>query len=224
MTHDPPPPPPPPPPPNPPPPPPPPPPGAFGERGLQVPQNLPPPPFPYTPPTPLPHPAITNPFLYPLSNTLSPPPCAPPPPYPPTMFPVFPPGAFGERGLQVLQNLVLSFWSNHTSSIQQQQQQSAAAAGPAPSPHTGLYLSLYFALGLGSVGVVLVRSALLVLGSVSASRRLHRQLLHKLLRLPMSFFDAQPSGKWGSGIGVLVCVCVGGGDRSGWWWSGEESV
>lgn len=124
-----------------------------------------------------------------------------------THLPLTSAGAFGERGLQVLQNLVLSFWSNHTSSIIQQQQQQeaarAAAAGSSstPSPaaphsfHTGLYLSLYFILGLSSVGVVLVRSALLVLGSVSASRRLHSQLLHKLLRLPMSFFDAQPSGE-----------------------------
>jgi ABC-type multidrug transport system fused ATPase/permease subunit len=94
--------------------------------------------------------------------------------------------------------LVLSLWSNHTSSVQQQQQQQQAAAtpsAPAPSYNTGYYLALYFVLGLGSVGVVLARSALLVFGSIAASRRLHRQLLHKLLRLPMSFFDAQPSGE-----------------------------
>jgi ABC-type multidrug transport system fused ATPase/permease subunit len=113
-------------------------------------------------------------------------------------------GAFGERGLQVLQNLVLSLWSNHTSSVQQQQKAAAAAAAAGQAPdsspppgsfRTGFYLTLYFALGLGSVGVVLLRSALLVVGSIAASRRLHRQLLHKLLRLPMSFFDAQPSGE-----------------------------
>lgn len=110
----------------------------------------------------------------------------------------------------MLQNLVLSLWSNHTSSVQQQQQaaEAAAAADPpaaADSPlagsfRTGFYLTLYFALGLGSVGVVLLRSALLVVGSIAASRRLHRQLLHKLLRLPMSFFDAQPSGELTFGL------------------------
>ncbi|KAI8472504.1 MAG: P-loop containing nucleoside triphosphate hydrolase protein [Monoraphidium minutum] len=57
------------------------------------------------------------------------------------------------------------------------------------------YLMLYFVLGLTSVAIVLVRSALLVVGSVAASRKLHRELLAKLVRLPMSFFDAQPSGR-----------------------------
>jgi ABC-type bacteriocin/lantibiotic exporter with double-glycine peptidase domain len=49
-------------------------------------------------------------------------------------------------------------------------------------------------LGLGSVAVVLGRSALLVVGSISASRQLHERLLTKMLRLPMSFYDAQPTG------------------------------
>jgi ATP-binding cassette subfamily C (CFTR/MRP) protein 1 len=97
--------------------------------------------------------------------------------------------------MQVLQNLVLSLWSNHTSSIQKQQA-AAAADAPTPSYSTAFYLTLYFALGLGSVGVVLLRSALLVIGSIAASKRLHKQLLRKLLRLPMSFFDAQPSGEF----------------------------
>lgn len=145
-----------------------------------------------------------------------------------------PTGAFGERGLQVLQNLVLSLWSNHTSSVQQQHQQqqqqqlqtspttnttdpsgtpSAAPASSSPSYNTAFYLTLYFALGLSSVGVVLVRSALLVLGSISASRRLHSQLLHKLLRLPMTFFDAQPSGE----CALVVCAKHDCDDRTSGW-------
>lgn len=50
-------------------------------------------------------------------------------------------------------------------------------------------------LGLGSVAVVLVRSAVLVVGSIAASRQLHHKLLVKMLRLPMSFYDAQPTGE-----------------------------
>jgi ABC-type multidrug transport system fused ATPase/permease subunit len=114
----------------------------------------------------------------------------------------------------VLQNLVLSLWSNNTSrSMKQQQQASAAPAsalnatafnnstsssgGSGQTHSTGFYLALYFALGLSSVGVVLLRSLLLVVGSIAASARLHSQLLAKLLRLPMSFFDTQPSGEGG---------------------------
>jgi ABC-type bacteriocin/lantibiotic exporter with double-glycine peptidase domain len=63
------------------------------------------------------------------------------------------------------------------------------------SGHTfNMFLNHLQVLGLGSVAVVLARSALLVVGSVAASRQLHHRLLTKMLRLPMSFYDAQPTG------------------------------
>ncbi|KAF8057290.1 Abcc2 [Scenedesmus sp. PABB004] len=98
-------------------------------------------------------------------------------------------GALAERGLQVLQNYVLSAWSNAVS----------AAPGASSEPFAGQsvawYLALYTTLGLASVGLVLARSALLVVGSVAASRTLHGRLLAKMLRLPMSFYDSQPTGR-----------------------------
>jgi hypothetical protein len=155
-----------------------------------------------------------------------------------------PTGAVAERGLQVLQNLVLSLWSDHTSAaLQQQAQQQHGAALPPPNATVGssatnatttttttssssssssgssghglgsrdastaFYLTLFLLMGLGSVAVVLARSVLLVAGSVAASRRLHDALLRKLLRLPMSFFDSQPSGAWRAARGVWWCVC-----------------
>ena len=33
------------------------------------------------------------------------------------------------------------------------------------------------------------------MGSLRASRKLHAQLLERVMRLPMSFFDSQPSGR-----------------------------
>lgn len=39
---------------------------------------------------------------------------------------------------------------------------------------TGAYLVTYFALGLVSIGIGLSRSGLLILGSITASRKLHR--------------------------------------------------
>ncbi|WIA42403.1 hypothetical protein OEZ86_008404 [Tetradesmus obliquus] len=98
-------------------------------------------------------------------------------------------GALVERGLQVLQNYVLSAWSNATSKVH------GAAGEPLGGHSEQFYLMLYFVLGLGSAAVVLARSALLVVGSISASRQLHERLLTKMLRLPMSFYDAQPTGR-----------------------------
>jgi ABC-type multidrug transport system fused ATPase/permease subunit len=76
--------------------------------------------------------------------------------------------------------------------------QGAALAGPLPH-QLSCQLSVQTpsrpqVLGLGSVAVVLARSALLVVGSIAASRQLHQRLLTKMLRLPMSFYDAQPTG------------------------------
>lgn len=90
-----------------------------------------------------------------------------------------------ERGLQVLQNYVLADWSNHTADV-------AADGG---EPNTGFYMTVYFTLGLVSIGVGIVRSAILVAGAINASRKLHQALLMKVVRLPMSFFDSQPTGR-----------------------------
>eukprot|EP00884_Botryococcus_braunii_P017606 jgi/Botrbrau1/4529/Bobra.60_2s0019.2 len=90
-----------------------------------------------------------------------------------------------ERSLQVGQNAWLAVWSNATSR--------AEAAGYEISAMR--YLALYFILGMLSLGMQIGRSYSAVLGTVHAARRLHAQLLKKMLRLPMSFFDSQPVGR-----------------------------
>lgn len=84
------------------------------------------------------------------------------------------------------QNFVLSAWSNANNDF---------VKGESASVATQRYLVTYFTLGIVSIGVGLTRSALLILGSISASRKLHRQLLAKVVHLPMSFFDSQPTGR-----------------------------
>ncbi len=82
---------------------------------------------------------------------------------------------------------------------------SDSAPSPPSAPARSKYLSLYFTLGLVSIGVQLLRSFLLILGSIRASRLLARRLLDKVVRLPMSFFDQQPTGEdrqRGVGLGV----------------------
>lgn len=61
------------------------------------------------------------------------------------------------------------------------------------------YLVFYFALGMTSICLSMTRSAATIKGSITASRKLHYSLLNKLVRLPMAFYDSQPTG---------VCVCM----------------
>ena len=87
--------------------------------------------------------------------------------------------------LQVGQNWWLSIWSNTTSELQKEHK----------PLQNGKYMAIYFALGIASLGLQGGRALLLVLGSFNASRRLHANLLAKVMRLPMAFFDSQPTGR-----------------------------
>ncbi|MEW5309623.1 MAG: hypothetical protein WDW38_001500 [Sanguina aurantia] len=93
--------------------------------------------------------------------------------------------SLGERGLQIGQNFELASWANDTAD---------AEANHRP-PRTRLFLQVYLILGLLSMGIQVTRSLLMVSGSIKASRKLQRELLSKVVRLPMSFFDSQPTGR-----------------------------
>ncbi|CAI4232585.1 unnamed protein product [Auanema sp. JU1783] len=56
-------------------------------------------------------------------------------------------------------------------------------------------LGVYTLLGLGQAFSVCGASALMALGMVRAGRVLHDDMLHKVLRVPMSFFDTTATGK-----------------------------
>lgn len=97
--------------------------------------------------------------------------------------------AFMERSLQVGQNFTLSSWSNQTT-----QKQKGESSHQATS-HNMYFMTVYFILGLSSMVMGLIKTGVIIMGSISASRTLHRQLLAKVVRLPMSFFDSQPTGR-----------------------------
>eukprot|EP00887_Chlorella_sp_A99_P003460 scaffold7.g3460.t1 len=90
-----------------------------------------------------------------------------------------------ERGLQALQNWWLSVWSEAT----------AAAQDNAGDVATLYYLLVYFGMGAASLGFQACKAVALVLGSVQAARALQDNLLQRTVRLPMSFFDSQPTGR-----------------------------
>jgi len=59
----------------------------------------------------------------------------------------------------------------------------------------GFYLGIYAGLGGAFAVIILVRNILIVLGSLKSSRDLHNNMLHRVMRAPMSFFDTTPIGR-----------------------------
>jgi len=93
--------------------------------------------------------------------------------------------ALTERGLQAGQNWWLSVWTEATTTAQATSQ----------AADTTYYMKVYFIIGIISLVFQISRAVILVLGSISAARRLQASLLSIVLRLPMSFFDSQPTGR-----------------------------
>ena len=91
--------------------------------------------------------------------------------------------AVAEKGLQSAQNWWLSVWSN------------AVEVKDLSQDDTWFYMKVYFSIGLVSLVIQIVRAVSLVLGSLIAAGSLQKSLLTTVLRLPMSFFDSQPTGR-----------------------------
>ncbi|NWS18057.1 MRP1 protein, partial [Pachyramphus minor] len=61
-------------------------------------------------------------------------------------------------------------------------------------PYTNVRLGVYGALGISQGIAVFGYSMVVSIGGIFASRHLHHNLLHNVLRSPMSFFERTPSG------------------------------
>lgn len=59
----------------------------------------------------------------------------------------------------------------------------------------GYYLGIYFLIGMLSLCLTTMRSLVLFLGSLRASRKIHAQLLDRILRAKVRFFDVTPLGR-----------------------------
>ncbi|CEP13205.1 hypothetical protein [Parasitella parasitica] len=57
------------------------------------------------------------------------------------------------------------------------------------------YLGIYFLIGMLSLGLTTTRSLVLFLGSLKASRKIHSELLDRILRAKIRFFDVTPLGR-----------------------------
>ncbi|XP_023560439.1 multidrug resistance-associated protein 1 isoform X4 [Octodon degus] len=92
---------------------------------------------------------------------------------------------------------IFLFLCNHVSSLASNYWLSLWTDDPVVNgtqEHTKVRLSVYGALGISQGVAVFGYSMTVSIGGVFASRRLHLDLLHNVLRSPMSFFERTPSG------------------------------
>ena len=70
-----------------------------------------------------------------------------------------------------------------------------------------MYLGVYGALGVIQSIVVMSYTAILAITTLNASKVLHKKMLHRVLRSPMSFFDTTPLGRIVNRFAKDVDVC-----------------
>ena len=61
--------------------------------------------------------------------------------------------------------------------------------------NTGLYLGVYAGLGVSQSIAFMIASVLMSLGSLRSASVFHGNMLGRILRAPMWFFDTTPSGR-----------------------------
>ncbi|KAG8145847.1 hypothetical protein E2320_012309 [Naja naja] len=92
---------------------------------------------------------------------------------------------------------ILLFLCNHVASLASNYWLSLWTDDPVlngTQQHTNLRLGVYGALGISQGVAVFGYSMAVSVGGIFASRRLHLDLLHNVLRCPVSFFEQTPSG------------------------------
>lgn len=75
-----------------------------------------------------------------------------------------------------------------------------------PTVGLSLLLSVYIALSLGCALCVLARSLLVSLVGLLTSEKLFKNMLHCIMRAPMSFFDSTPAGRILNRVSAHICV------------------
>jgi ATP-binding cassette subfamily C (CFTR/MRP) protein 1 len=78
-------------------------------------------------------------------------------------------------------------WLNHWSEVNGEE---------GGNHNTGMFIGIYFALGVGSAALVVVQTLILwIFCSIEASRKLHERMAIAIFRSPMSFFETTPAGR-----------------------------
>ncbi|CUM68582.1 uncharacterized protein PRCAT00006309001 [Priceomyces carsonii] len=89
--------------------------------------------------------------------------------------------------LGMFDNIAASFWLKHWSEV------NSKYGG---NPHIWKYLGIYFFLGMAYSIILLVQNCVMWLYcTINASKKLHTEMAHSVLRAPMSFFETTPIGR-----------------------------
>ncbi|KAK4321102.1 hypothetical protein Pmani_008086 [Petrolisthes manimaculis] len=102
------------------------------------------------------------------------------------------------QGCQAGSNVWLSLYTAESTQQQQQQQHQNNSNNnnvTEPNFDRTLFLIGYGGFGTSQAVFFYIGSLLMWVGCLRAGRGLHNSLLHSVLRLPMSFFDTNPSGR-----------------------------
>lgn len=92
-------------------------------------------------------------------------------------------------GTAVLQ-LIVQWW------LSEWVKDDAAATATGSSKNSlGFYLGIYFALAIGYAVTLFIRSVWFLWQAIFAAKTLHNDMLHSVLRAPLTFFDTTPIGR-----------------------------
>ncbi|CCE80487.1 Piso0_003604 [Millerozyma farinosa CBS 7064] len=86
-----------------------------------------------------------------------------------------------------LTSVLANVWLKHWSEVNTERGE---------NPHSGRYLSIYFALGIASSFLILSQTCILwMFCTIHGSKKLHAAMANCVLRAPMSFFETTPIGR-----------------------------
>lgn len=105
-------------------------------------------------------------------------------------------GYLGPELLSVGSQLWLSEWS------------SASDGNPQSSSEILYFQGVYAFLSMSAMGVLLGRAWVWADVVVKAAQRIHEQLLASILRLPVSFFDRTPTGRYVQHNHAICCAIL----------------
>ena len=92
------------------------------------------------------------------------------------------------RGSEIGASFWLAYWAENAIAAQM-------TGTPMSNERTTWYLNIYAVFGIVGVIGLTVRSILMAIHRLHASRTLHANLLGRLLRAPVAFFDVTPTGR-----------------------------
>ena len=98
-------------------------------------------------------------------------------------------------GMQFMGSQWITLWTSNT------------FGNAAETKYRNMYLGVYGGIGLFQSVIIISYSVIITYSTLNASRRLHKNMLTRMMMSPMSFFDRTPLGRIVNRFGKDVDVC-----------------